>query len=117
MPGGYRARSGGDELGFLLDSGWFCICGTGTFALLPVSWETDIPMKLTCTMNRWSVSLGRTGAQGAPQLWHRCAAAPQATAASQKWVLEHFSDSPFKRQNLRLGSLGTELNNTKKIVV
>lgn len=29
------------------------------------------------------VSLGRTGAQGAVQLWHRCAAAPQATAASQ----------------------------------
>lgn len=52
MPGGYRARSGGDELGFLLDSGWFRICGTGTFALLPVSWETDIPMKLTCAMNR-----------------------------------------------------------------
>lgn len=67
--------------------------------------------------NEQVVSLGRTGAQGAPQLWHRCAAAPQATAASQKWVLEHFSDSPFKRQNLRLGSLGTELNSTKEIVI
>lgn len=41
----------------------------------------------------------------------------RATAASQKWVLEHFSDSPFKRQNLRLRSVGTELSNTKKMVI
>lgn len=79
-------------------------CGTGIFALVPVSWNTDIPMEL---YNEQEVSLGRTGAQGAPQLWHGC-------AASQKWVLEHFSDSPFKRQNLRLRSLGTELGSTTK---
>lgn len=54
MPGGYPARSGGDELGFLLHSAWVPVCGTGTFALLPLSWETDIPMELTCAMNGWS---------------------------------------------------------------
>lgn len=93
-------------------------------------------MQLTCATSAWAEQELR----GQP----RCAAAAWAAAASHEWVLENtsvipllrdknlslrslgtelkfsassFRDSPFERQNQRSRSLGTELNNTKKMVI
>lgn len=53
-----------------------------------------------------------------PQLHYKCPGSPQCVASFQKWFLKHFlTNSPFKRQSLRLGNLGTELNNNKKVVI
>lgn len=61
-------------------------------------------MQLTCAVHS-SSALAEQELEG----HSRC------TAASQKGVLEHFSDSPFRRQNLRHRSLGTELKTQKTV--
>lgn len=99
MPGGSRARSGAAELGSLL----------ALPAFLPGDWHC-------CTA---ATVLGDTHSHAAPCAMHSSSALPEqelkghsrCTAASQKGVLEHFSDSPFKR----LRSLGTELKTQKTV--
>lgn len=53
-----------------------------------------------------NISLGRAGAQGAAQM---CCSCMGRCSLSRVGLGEHFSDSPFERQNLSLRSLGTEL--------
>lgn len=127
MLGGYHVRSDGDEPSSLMDSYWFYICGTVILALLQVSWKKGHSFE-AYLQNEQKIVFPEQKHKGAMCAHVSCPS--DSTAAWQmSWVssacciisemvLEALlSHSPFKRQNLRLGNLGTELNSNKKVMI
>lgn len=127
MLGGYHVHSGGDEPSSLSDSRSFYICGTDFCTVASILKERTFSWSLPTKRieNKYFLrksARGRCVLMSAtpqiPQLHDKCPESPQCVASFQEWFLKHFfSQSPFKRQSLRLGNLGTELNNSKKIMI